>query len=126
MTKVEGRERRGRERVALCWQLRLRKPGCELVVEAESENLSSEGFYCLTTGSFVQGERVECLLPLPVGMGPRKWELSICASIVRIEYRDAETRCGLACQIEDYCLVDRQQGGPASSSPSFALCRNGS
>jgi hypothetical protein len=57
-------DRRKRKRVALRWPMRLlRQEGQS--VESTTENLSSEGLYCIIKERFRRGERLQCEILVP-------------------------------------------------------------
>src|SRR5258706_13064376 len=57
-------DRRKRKRVALHWPVRLfRQEGQS--VKSTTENLSSEGLYCITREPFKRGERLQCEIVIP-------------------------------------------------------------
>jgi len=57
-------DRRRRRRVAVHWPMHLfRQSGRP--VESTTENLSSEGLYCITQEPFKQGERLQCMIVIP-------------------------------------------------------------
>ena len=105
-------ERRKRKRVELHWPVRLlRQPGTP-PVNAATENLSSEGFYCTTQEPFKTGERLECEMVIPgdtFGFSESEIRLKCQVTIRRVE--PLPTGFGLGCHIEDYALVT----GPADA-----------
>src|SRR5215471_14372378 len=56
---------RKRKRVAVHWPVRLFEPMGNKSVESMTENLSSEGFYCLSSRTFKIGERLRCEIVIP-------------------------------------------------------------
>jgi len=73
------------------------------------ENVSSQGFYCVSTEPFAPGERLECVLTFPAA----EWcpdaalRLLCLGQVVRVETRDSNPSFGLAVKIEDF-MVDRR------------------
>src|SRR5215471_5296102 len=98
---IEVDERRKRKRVAVHWPVRLFEPIGRKSVESTTENLSSEGFYCLSSRTFKIGERLRCEIVIPeatLGLdGPIVLECHV--TVRRVE--DLELWFGLGCHIED-------------------------
>src|SRR5260370_14617599 len=99
-------DRRKRKRVAVHWPVRLlRQPG-KLPVEGTTENLSSEGLYCITQERFKRGERLQCEIVIPeesAGSPEPYLRLQCHVTIERVEH--VHRGFGLGCHIEDYSLV---------------------
>src|SRR2546421_4125006 len=61
-------DRRKYKRVPLHWPVRLFRQSGKLlveVVEGTTENLSTEGLYCITRERFGTGERLQCEIVIP-------------------------------------------------------------
>ena len=99
-------DRRKRMRFPLHWRVRLfRQPG-RPSVESITKDLSSEGFYCITSERFKPGERLQCMIVIPGGgsfglESPIALECHV--TVLRMEQR--HSGFGLGCHIEDYSLV---------------------
>jgi len=104
------RERRRRVRADVHWAVRLVRHSTRKRIEIDSvtDNLSSEGFYCVCDEAFVAGEFLECTIFVPTharnahreGLG-----LGCLVQVVRVESLAAGGRCGLGCHIEDYRVI---------------------
>ena len=98
-------DRRKRKRVPLHWPVRLlRQKGRS--VESTTENLSSEGLYCITQERFKRGERLQCEIVIPeesAGSPEPYLRLQCHVTIERVEH--VHRGFGLGCHIEDYSLV---------------------
>ena len=98
-------DRRKRKRVPLHWSVRLlRQKGRS--VESTTENLSSEGLYCITQERFKRGERLQCEIVIPeesAGSPEPYLRLQCHVTIERVEH--VHRGFGLGCHIEDYSLV---------------------
>src|SRR5216684_3832900 len=98
--------RRKRRRVPVHWPVRLfRQPG-KPPVESTTENLSSEGLYCITTEPFRPGERLQCVIVIPgesFGFSESSIRLQCHVTVRRVEPLDRGF--GLGCHIEDYTLA---------------------
>jgi hypothetical protein len=60
-------DRRKRKRVPVHWPVQFLGQARARQVKAATENLSSEGFYCISRKAFKLGERVECEIAFPAG-----------------------------------------------------------
>ena len=96
--------RRRRPRLKLAYAVQLCRPGDALPVNTQTENLSSEGFYCKSDQPFSPGEHLECsLLIPPPEFGSRRPNLILHrrVSVVRVEIKGLEPGFGIACKFED-------------------------
>jgi hypothetical protein len=104
-------ERRKRMRVALHWPVRLlRQPG-RPSVETTTENLSTEGLYCITSEPFQPGERLRCEIVIPgesFGFSESAIRLQCHVTVRRVE--NLSSGFGLGCQIEDYGVTTDSPG----------------
>lgn len=97
-------DRRHRKRVALRWPLRLFRQGEKQSVKSTTENLSSEGLYCITRTAFKLGESLRCELALPgeiLGL-PESIGLQCHITVKRVEM--VPDGFGLGCHIDDYAV----------------------
>src|SRR4051794_32728324 len=62
-TQVSGKERRRRPRVSLRWEIRF-CAGAETMVSTATENLSCNGFYCVSDEPVVAGDH-HCVIVIP-------------------------------------------------------------
>ena len=100
-------ERRKRKRVALHWPVRLFRSPDTQSVESTTENLTSNGFYCVSREPFQLGERLECVIAIPAGsFGYSSSPISLqCRGrVMRVEDQRHDG-FGLGCYIEDYDLL---------------------
>ncbi len=96
-------ERRNRKRVAVRWPLRLFRETGTKSVDSTTENLSSEGLYCITKRAFKLGERLRCEIALPgesLGFPESPVRLQCDVTVKRVEM--VPDGFGLGCHIEDY------------------------
>jgi hypothetical protein len=71
-----------------------------------TENLSSEGLYCITERRFKTGERLLCEIILPgVGLGYPESSIRLQCNITVRRVENLQRGYGLGCQIEDYALL---------------------
>ena len=102
-------DRRKRTRVSLHWPVRLfRQTGRPLVevVEGTTENLSTEGLYCITRERFRTGERLQCETAIPgESFGTSEPFLRVQCHITVRRVEHVHRGFGLGCHIEDYSLV---------------------
>jgi len=72
-----------------------------------TENISSEGFYCLSPDPFVAGDRLEVELLLPAhnpGRGDKRVRLRCQAQVVRIDSTWFGPGFGIGCRLETCTL----------------------
>ena len=110
-------ERRKRKRIALRWPIRLFGEQLNPLVESTTENLTSNGFYCVSKEPFAIGERLECVISIPAG------SFGYAASPISLQCRVRVTRVekerdgfGLGCSIEDYDLLTSSKASAAAAS----------
>ena len=96
-------ERRKRPRVPLHWPVRLFGQHGRASVESITENLSTEGLYCISTKPFKTGERLRCEIVIPKALGSEAPIVLEChVTVRRVEY--LRSGFGVGCHIEDYSL----------------------
>jgi len=119
---VVSEERRKRKRVALHWPVRLFRDLAAPFVESTTENLTSNGFYCVSKEPFQLGERLECIIAIPAGSfayAESPIRLQCRVRVTRIE--DQEEGFGLGCYIEDYDLLTNARAMSQTVEPSKPL-----
>src|SRR5260370_21684043 len=93
---------RKRKRVAVHWPVRLfRREGQS--VESITENLSSEGLYCITQEPFKRGERLQCEIVIPAesfGSPEPFLRLQCRVTVRRVEH--LQRGFGLGCHSGEY------------------------
>lgn len=101
-------ERRRRLRANLRLEVQFFKQDGIKPIRTRTENVSSEGFYCLAGGRFTPGERLECLITIPA-MHPEDptdaLVLRCRVQVVRVELPAAGGFSGVGCRIEEYSVV---------------------
>jgi hypothetical protein len=115
MTKLSGTprlmglssvERRKYERLPLRLPIRLSQ-GTAQISSGVTENISSEGFYCVSPDAFVPGDMLQVVLLLPAhnpGRGEMRACLTCQAQVVRIDPTWLGPGFGIGCRIETYSL----------------------
>ncbi len=102
-------DRRRRARARVHWPLCFALPGISERVQTITQDLSSDGFYCIANARFVPGESRECTLLVPTHHphgGDPALPVLCKVRIIRVEVL-AEAGCyGVGCQIEDYRFVN--------------------
>ena len=91
------------------WPMRLFGQTGEPPVESTTENLSSEGLYCVTEERFRTGERLQCEIIVPgqsLGSSESSIRLQCHITVKRVEH--VPRGLGLGCHIEDYSLTRSQ------------------
>jgi hypothetical protein len=99
-------DRRKRRRVPLRWPVSVfRRPGMQSV-EGQTENLTSEGFYCISKEPFQLGECLQCLIVIPVGtIGNSESPVVLKCGVTVKRVEAIPSGFGLGCHIEDYALI---------------------
>jgi hypothetical protein len=94
-------DRRQRPRLRLSLGVQLCRGEGHAAVRTETDNLSSEGFYCTSREPFSPGDRLECDLFIPgTGSGSPGLVLNRSVKVVRVEIRGLEPGFGIACRFE--------------------------
>ena len=104
--RVSGTERRRRPRTKVHWPVRFLRANAE-AIDGVTQDLSSNGFYCLLRSAFARDELVECALKVPAHdpqSTGRTLRLDCTVRIVRAEPA-SEGLFGIACRIEAYRLA---------------------
>ena len=96
-------DRRKRKRVPVHWPVQLIGQAGIWQAGATTENLSSEGFYCISRKAFKLGERLECEIALPAESSGATVRIQCHVTVKRVERLNRGF--GLGCQIEDYKLA---------------------
>ncbi len=111
-------DRRKRKRVSLQWPVRPFRPAKKDSIDSKTENLTSEGFYCVSREPFHLGEQLECVIVIPAGSfgsSESPVRLRCRVKVTRVESKEAQSGFGLGCHIEDYDLLTnsrhRSMGG---------------
>ena len=98
-------ERRRRRRVSLHLLVQLRRQQGTSLIEGITENISSEGLYCISQEKFELDARLQCKIMIPEGsFGLESSRVLDCRVTVR-RVEELPTGFGLGCQIEDYTLA---------------------
>jgi len=103
-------DRRKRPRVALRWPVRLFRQPEGRSIESTTENLSSQGLYCIASEPFRPGERRRCEIAIPgesLGFLDSSIRLQCHVAVRRVEHLDRGF--GLGCHIEDYSVDSPMQ-----------------
>jgi PilZ domain len=108
-------DRRRRPRVRLAYPVRLIQPGLDVRVETKTEDLSCEGFFCISERVFSPHETLECELVIPGGKpsqpAPERDMVLRCrAEVVRVEPQSRSGAFGVACRFADYTIEGSQSG----------------
>ena len=99
-------ERRKRKRIALHWPVRLFRDPATPSVESTTENLTSNGFYCISKEPFELGERLECIIAIPAGsFGYNESPIRLQCRVRVARVEGQQDGFGLGCYIEDYDLL---------------------
>jgi hypothetical protein len=105
--------RRKRTRAQLHWPLSFALTGTAETVQTITQDLSSDGFYCIANARFVPGEARHCTLLVPTHHpGGENSPLHVLCKvrIIRVEVTGERGFYGVGCQIMDYRLVNSARG----------------
>jgi hypothetical protein len=98
--------RRRRVRTVVHWKIRLLRSGAFEPVESVTQNLSSDGFYCLSATAFRRDEVLTCFILIPEHNPERAGRivsLQCTVRVLRVDDLVVNGRhCGIACRIENY------------------------
>lgn len=101
-------ERRRSPRAMLHWTLYLRCGGGSNPLRTQARNISRHGFYCVLNQPIKPGERIKCDIVVPTHSSQDPDDvvyLRCSAQAVRVEKIRAGEEFGLACQVDDYCVI---------------------
>jgi hypothetical protein len=104
-------ERRGRRRLGVRWRVSLWGGPLTETIETVTENLSSQGFYCLSKTPFVPGERLACRLHIPGHASEQNGseaELECRVLVVRLDPANRDGCFGMGCRIEEYRVAQHR------------------
>jgi len=123
VTVPKERRRRGRSRVH--WPILLfRNQIGEDTVQTITQNLSSQGFYCLSRKPFTVGELLLCKLQIPTNdPGGGESYLECRVQVVRVEENVVNGQYGIACKTLDYRFVAGHSGRIFSAVQFSDRCR---
>jgi hypothetical protein len=103
--------RRRRSRFDLVYPVRLYRNGDEIGVAATTQDISCEGFYCVSHEAPTASGGLRCDLiiqsqsgPRPSRLAHRRLMLTCQVEVVRIVSHGPEQGYGLACRIENYTI----------------------
>jgi hypothetical protein len=111
--KARSMNRRKRTRAQLHWPLSFPLTGTTETVQTITQDLSSDGFYCIANARFVPGEARHCTLLVPTHRpGGENSPLHVLCKvrIIRVEVTGERGFYGVGCQIIDYRLVNSSRG----------------
>jgi hypothetical protein len=96
-------DRRRRSRLKLAYPVRMRRAGSPLTMEAKTENISSDGFFCLTRQALSLRETLQCEIVIPRAQATDADERDVVlrcrVEVVRVVYRPDELAFGVACRL---------------------------
>ncbi len=101
-------DRRRRPRLKLACPVRLYRLDETSWIDTTTEDISCEGFFCVTSRIFSPRETLECELLIPSEQfcqpGENEVILHCRAEVVRIEPKADSKAYGMACRLMDYTL----------------------
>ncbi len=104
----DGQDRRRHPRLRLSYFLRLFRPGYSEGIETKTEDLSCDGFYCISDRPVLPDEVIECELRIPGEQASDSTGADLVlrgrAQVVRVVPDELEPRFGVACRLEGYTV----------------------
>jgi hypothetical protein len=113
--------RRKRTRLRVQWRLQFCAAGCA-AVETVTQDLSSEGLYCLVGAPFVPGEVRECILYVPARDpedDSRSVPVPCSVRVVRLEGLAETGLYGVACRVETYHFAEGTTKHGTATGPAL-------
>lgn len=113
-------DRRMAPRVALSLPVRVVRhdaPQDAAAVDGVTANISSNGFSCSVPEHFRVGDRLRCLIRIPWFGAHREDVVTMDCSARVVRADGDESKCNIACRIDDYRIV-----GPGASSQAAKPC----
>lgn len=108
LSSSDAPDRRRRRRLRLAYPLRLYRSGEASRTETKTEDISCEGFFCVTDRRFSPFETLECELLIPVEEPGEPAERDIVlrcqAEVVRVVQQVDKAAFGIACRLSDYTI----------------------
>ena len=108
-------DRRRRPRLKLAYPLRLFRPGKGSRIDTKTEDISCEGFFCITGSLLSPNEQLECELVIPAGHNGWVHDEPIVrrcrVEVVRVERQKENLFFGVACRVADY-TIERERSQP--------------
>lgn len=112
-------DRRKRARLKVRWPLIVYREPLGLVLQAETEDVSSSGIYFLSPAPFVCGEALVANLMIPThdpSRSQQKWVLECRLRIARAEAIAGRGGFGIGCHIEEFHLLVSERHTPGESN----------
>ena len=99
-------ERRRADRVRLRCAVSLWKPGDGTVTHTETENLTSIGFFCLSSEEYLPGDELQATLEVPARIHKGRPTGSLLLRCqVEVVRMNSLPQSGVACRIKDYAVI---------------------
>jgi len=101
-------ERRRRPRVRLACPVRMLRIGNGCRIDTKTEDISCEGFFCITESLFSLREKLYCELVIATGSDGRAVGEAIVlrcrAEVVRVVRQPENSAFGVGCRVSDYTI----------------------
>ena len=115
-------DRRGRRRLKLPYTIVLHRLGEAAGVQTTTEDISSDGFYCVSEQPFSPNEKLECDVLIPTQDTDSSLEEGLVmhcrAEVVRVIADGLQPGYGLACRLQEYTIGRRDLKQRAASAVS--------
>lgn len=101
-------DRRGRRRLKLPYSIVLHRLGDLTGIQTTAEDISSDGFYCISDQPFSPNEQLDCEVLIPPqdssGATEKNLVLHCRAEVVRVVADGLKPGYGLACHLKDFTI----------------------
>jgi len=106
---MTNQERRKRERLHLRLPVLFLREKADAPLQTETQDISNNGFYCITTHPFAPGEKLRCLIGVPARSSTQRelkdrLYLEAEVDVVRIVVNNG-SGFGVGCRISDYRVL---------------------
>ena len=92
----------------------------------KTENVSSKGFYCISSHPFLPFETLDCQMLIPGGgrsySPANDLVLQAVVTVVRVMPRGMGRGFGMACRLDSYTIVPRSSLTASNFPQHFDLC----
>ena len=99
-------DRRKRHRSQVHWLVSFPVAGTDEVVQSVTQDLSSDGFYCIASARFAPGEIRHCTLMIPTHNEIGHLPVLCQVRVIRVAATAERGFCGIGCQMIDYRVVN--------------------
>jgi hypothetical protein len=113
-SSIPFRDRRKTPRLPLACRVFLKRPGDESAIATETEDISCQGFYCISELPFAPHEKLECKLMIRSGAPGDSIDLILqgVVEVIRVVASAKVRGFGIACRLESYSIGMKSDSFP--------------